>query len=52
MATLVRDAELRKKMGRAARQYIEKRSFENAFLKLWKLKDHDRHLYLKAAGMS
>lgn len=34
---LVRDRELREQMGRTARRYMEDRSFENAFIRSWKL---------------
>jgi len=34
---LLRDPQRRKKMGQAARHYVEKRSFEAAFLEMWQL---------------
>jgi glycosyltransferase involved in cell wall biosynthesis len=37
MQTLVRDTDRRITMGHEARQYAQKRSFENAFLQLWTL---------------
>jgi glycosyltransferase involved in cell wall biosynthesis len=49
IVTLVRNPRLRKEMGRAARRYVEERSFENAFLQTWKLKDKDRHLHFQDA---
>jgi len=33
--TLLASPERRRTMGQAARQYLEERSFENAFLSLW-----------------
>ena len=37
MRKLSSDGELRARMGAAAREYTEERSFENAFVRLWKL---------------
>ena len=37
MRKLAFDGELRARMGAAAREYTEERSFENAFVRLWKL---------------
>jgi glycosyltransferase involved in cell wall biosynthesis len=39
--SLLRDPSRRKQMGRAARQYMEDRSFESAFNKTWGLYRHD-----------
>lgn len=35
--TLINDPHRLRRMGRAARRYVEERSFENAFLQLWEL---------------
>jgi glycosyltransferase involved in cell wall biosynthesis len=37
VVTLVHDPDRRRHMGREARRFVEERSFENAFLKMWKL---------------
>lgn len=35
--TMVQNPDQRRTMGQAARRYVEKRSFENAFLEMWEL---------------
>lgn len=37
MRLLVADTDLRRQMGRAARKYMEDRSFENAFIQTWQM---------------
>jgi glycosyltransferase involved in cell wall biosynthesis len=51
--TLCRDGERRRAMGRAARAYMEDRSFENAFIRAWELlretpEPEDRGLFARA----
>lgn len=42
--TLLADPVRRRKMGRAARQYVESRSFEEAFRQTWQMYHHDPEL--------
>jgi glycosyltransferase involved in cell wall biosynthesis len=52
MMTLIRDPQLRQSMGQEARRYVEERSFENAFLQTWKLKDEDRAMFFQEPSKS
>jgi hypothetical protein len=54
MRALVKDAGRRRTMGRAARRYMEERSFDAAFRKMWELyrslPDARNDNWRKAAG--
>ena len=55
MLTLTQDAKRRRTMGEAARRYMEARSFDAAFLKMWDLYRsmpvERGDAWLKAAGL-